>query len=308
MSCNARECLGAIWRFLLTSASDQPLSPTLGAGEIRELAQRLELRPSKSLGQNFVIDGNTCRKIVRLAQVQSSDVVLEVGPGLGSLTLAILAEAKTLVAIEIDRRLAKQLPETVLQHLPKKISDLQVINDDALNITNLAPALAPTILVANLPYNVSVPVLLHLLEYFPSIARGIVMVQAEVAERLAAKPGSKVYGVPSVKLRWWADASVASSISREVFWPVPRVDSLLLSFARRSHPAANDEALRKRTFELIDTAFAQRRKMLRSALATFLGSSEKASARLMELGIDPTARAENLTLDDFIVIARGISS
>ncbi len=308
MSCNARECSGAIWRFLLTSASDQPLSPTLGAGEIRELAQRLELRPSKSLGQNFVIDGNTCRKIVRLANVQSSDVVLEIGPGLGSLTLAILAEAKALVAIEIDRRLAKQLPDTVLQHLPKKFSDLQVINDDALNITDLAPAQAPTILVANLPYNVSVPVLLHLLEYFPSITRGIVMVQAEVAERLAAKPGSKVYGVPSVKLRWWADASVASSISREVFWPVPRVDSLLLSFARRSHPAANDEALRKRTFELIDTAFAQRRKMLRSALATFLGSSEQASARLMELGIDPTARAENLTLDDFIVIARGIYS
>lgn len=285
-----------------------PPAATLGAGEIRGLAQRLDLRPSKSLGQNFVVDGNTCRKIVRLAQVQSSDVVLEIGPGLGSLTLALLAEAKTVVAIEIDGRLAKQLPLTIAAHLPAKVSDVLVINDDALNITTIAPGMSPTILVANLPYNVSVPVLLHVLEYFPTISRGIVMVQAEVAERLAAKPGSKVYGVPSVKLRWWADATVASAISREVFWPVPRVDSLLLAFNRKSHPAVSDEALRKRTFALIDTAFAQRRKMLRASLATFLGSSEQASARLTELGIDPTARAENLTLDDFIVIARGISS
>ncbi len=285
-----------------------PPAATLGAGEIRELAQRLDLRPSKSLGQNFVVDGNTCRKIVRLAQVHSSDVVLEIGPGLGSLTLALLAEAKTVVAIEIDGRLAKQLPLTIAAHLPAKVSDVVVINDDAMNITTIASGKSPTILVANLPYNVSVPVLLHVLEYFPTISRGIVMVQAEVAERLAAKPGSKVYGVPSVKLRWWADATVASAISREVFWPAPRVDSLLLAFNRKSHPAASDETLRNRTFAVIDKAFAQRRKMLRASLATFLGSSEQASARLTELGIDPTARAENLTLDDFIVIARGISS
>ena len=201
------------------------MSPTLGAGEIRELAQRLDLRPSKSLGQNFVVDGNTCRKIVRLAEVNSSDVILEIGPGLGSLTLALLSEAKELVAIEIDDRLAKQLPITIAAHLPGKSSELNVINDDALHVTDVKPE--PTALVANLPYNISVPVLLHVLENFPLITRGIVMVQAEVAQRLAAKPGSKIYGVPSVKLAWWADAEIASSISQEVFWPVPRVDSLL---------------------------------------------------------------------------------
>ena len=280
------------------------MSPTLGAGEIRELAQRLDLRPSKSLGQNFVVDGNTCRKIVRLAEVNGSDVVLEIGPGLGSLTLTLLSEAKALVAIEIDNRLARQLPITIAAHLLEKSSELTVINDDALNVIEVHPE--PTALVANLPYNVSVPVLLHVLENFPTITRGVVMVQAEVAQRLAAKPGSKIYGVPSVKLAWWADAEIASSISREVFWPIPRVDSLLLSFTRRSSPVANDEILRERTFSIIDAAFAQRRKMLRASLTSFLGSSEQAGAKLTEWGIDPTARAENLTLDDFIVIARGI--
>ncbi|NBR93894.1 MAG: 16S rRNA (adenine(1518)-N(6)/adenine(1519)-N(6))-dimethyltransferase RsmA [Actinobacteria bacterium] len=280
------------------------MSPTLGAGEIRELAQRLDLRPSKSLGQNFVVDGNTCRKIVRLAKVDSSDVVLEIGPGLGSLTLVLLAEAKALVAIEIDNRLAKQLPLTIAAHLPERSSDLDVIDDDALNVTHVNPE--PTALVANLPYNISVPVLLHVLENFTSINRGIVMVQAEVAQRLAAKSGSKIYGVPSVKLAWWADAEIASSISQEVFWPVPRVDSLLLSFTRRTSPEANNKILRDRTFSVIDAAFAQRRKMLRASLTSFLGSSEQAGAKLTEWGIDPTARAENLTLNDFIVIARGI--
>ena len=208
------------------------------------------------------------------------------------------------MAIEIDNRLARQLPITIAAHLLEKSSELTVINDDALNVIEVHPE--PTALVANLPYNVSVPVLLHVLENFPSITRGIVMVQAEVAQRLAAKPGSKIYGVPSVKLAWWADAEIASSISREVFWPVPRVDSLLLSFTRRTSPAANDEILRERTFSVIDAAFAQRRKMLRASLASFLGSSEQAGAKLTGWGIDPTARAENLTLDDFIVIARGI--
>ncbi len=283
------------------------MTQTLGASEIRQLAERLDLRPSKSLGQNFVVDGNTCRKIVRLADVDGSDVVLEIGPGLGSLTLALLHEVREVIAIEIDNRLAKALPDTVAAHLPDNAANLSVINDDAMNVTELMTAVAPTALVANLPYNISVPVLLHALEHFPSITRGIVMVQAEVAERLAAKPGSKVYGVPSVKLCWWAEASVASRISREVFWPVPRVDSLLLSFNRRNHPSSNDEGLRKRTFSVIDTAFAQRRKMLRASLAPYLGSSEKASARLTELGIDPTARAENMTLDDFILIAQSIS-
>ncbi len=277
---------------------------TLSAREIREIAARLDLRPSKALGQNFVVDGNTCRKIVRLSGVTEEDVVLEVGPGLGSLTIALLDIAKAVVAVEIDKRLATELPATIARHIPERSGALTVINDDALKVAAINPL--PTALVANLPYNVSVPVILHILERFPTIARGIVMVQAEVAERLAAKPGSKVYGVPSVKLRWWADAQVASSISREVFWPTPRVDSLLLAFTRNMHQASADESLRMRTFAIIDSAFAHRRKMLRSALGGFLGSSERASERLIALGIDPTTRAENLTLDDFIAIARGI--
>lgn len=278
---------------------------TLSASEIRKLAEKLQLNPSKSLGQNFVVDGNTCRKILRLAQIKDEDVVLEIGPGLGSLTIALLAQAKSVVAIEIDKRLADQLPETISTHLPEKADALTVIHDDALKVHHVQPE--PTALVANLPYNVSVPVLLHVLENFPTIERGIVMVQAEVAQRLAAKPGSKVYGVPSVKLKWWADSEIASTISREVFWPVPRVDSLLLAFTRTTHERSQDEALRKRTFAVIDSAFAQRRKMLRSSLGGFLGSSEGASEYLTALGINPTNRAENLTLTDFIAIAEGIS-
>ena len=278
---------------------------SLGAAQIRELAEQLNLRPSKSLGQNFVIDGNTCRKIVRLSEVNQNDAVLEIGPGLGSLTLVLLANAGSVVAVEIDKRLAEQLPKTIAAHVPERASNLHVINKDALNITEIQPT--PTALVANLPYNVSVPVLLHLLEYFPTITRGIVMVQAEVAQRLAAKPGSKAYGIPSVKLRWWADSQIASAISREVFWPAPRVDSLLLSFVRHEHSDFQNESLRLRTFAIIDSAFAQRRKMLRSSLGTFLGSSERASELLIAAGVDPTDRAENLTLEDFIAIARGIS-
>lgn len=277
----------------------------MSASEIRKIAAALDLHPSKSLGQNFVVDGNTCRKIVRLAEVHLSDVVLEVGPGLGSLTIALLAQAQSVVAVEIDKRLATELPKTISTHLPEKADALTVINADALKVTTVSPS--PNVLVANLPYNVSVPVLLHVMESFPTIERGIVMVQAEVAERLAATPGSKVYGVPSVKLRWWADAQIVSPISREVFWPVPRVDSLLLEFKRRTYGDIGDEALRIRTFSVIDGAFAQRRKMLRSSLSSFLGSSERASEYLQALGIDPTSRAENLTLDDFISITRGIS-
>jgi 16S rRNA (adenine1518-N6/adenine1519-N6)-dimethyltransferase len=278
---------------------------TLSASEIRKLAEKLQLNPSKSLGQNFVVDGNTCRKILRLAEIKSEDVVLEIGPGLGSLTIALLTQAKSVVAIEIDKRLANQLPETISKYLPEKASALSVINDDALEVRNVHPA--PTTLVANLPYYVSVPVLLHVLENFPTVERGIVMVQAEVAQRLAAQPGSKVYGVPSVKLKWWADSEIASAISREVFWPATRVDSLLLAFTRNRHGYTHDESLRKRTFAIIDGAFAQRRKMLRSALGGFLGSSESASEFLTAAGIDPTSRAENLTLADFIAIAQGIS-
>jgi 16S rRNA (adenine1518-N6/adenine1519-N6)-dimethyltransferase len=271
----------------------------LGATEIRELAEELGIKPAKSLGQNFVIDANVCRKIVRIAGVTSSDIALEIGPGLGSLTLALLEEAKSVVAVEIDERLAMRLPQTVAAHNENK-STFSIIHQDALNLKTLPEA--PTVLVANLPYNVSVPVLLHLLELFPTLKSGIVMVQAEVADRLAAKPGTKEYGIPSVKAAWWADLSGAGSISRSVFWPVPGVDSKLVSFTR--HQPLGDEALRKSVFTLIDAAFAQRRKMLRSALSSIYGSSGAAEKVLIEAGIDPTLRGESLLVNDFCTIAR----
>ena len=271
----------------------------LGATEIRELAEELGIKPAKSLGQNFVIDANVCRKIVRIAGVTSSDIALEIGPGLGSLTLALLEEAKSVVAVEIDERLAMRLPQTVAAHNESK-STFSIIHQDALNLKSLPEA--PTVLVANLPYNVSVPVLLHLLELFPTLKSGVVMVQAEVADRLAAKPGTKEYGIPSVKAAWWADLSGAGSISRSVFWPVPGVDSKLVSFTR--HQPLGDEALRKSVFTLIDAAFAQRRKMLRSALSSIYGSSGAAEKVLIEAGIDPTLRGESLLVNDFCTIAR----
>ena len=271
----------------------------LGATEIRELAEELGIKPAKSLGQNFVIDANVCRKIVRIAGVTSSDIALEIGPGLGSLTLALLEEAKSVVAVEIDERLAMRLPQTVAAHNESK-STFSIIHQDALNLKTLPEA--PTVLVANLPYNVSVPVLLHLLELFPTLKSGVVMVQAEVADRLAAKPGTKEYGIPSVKAAWWADLSGAGSISRSVFWPVPGVDSKLVSFTR--HQPLGDEVLRKSVFTLIDAAFAQRRKMLRSALSSIYGSSGAAEKVLIEAGINPTLRGESLLVNDFCTIAR----
>jgi 16S rRNA (adenine1518-N6/adenine1519-N6)-dimethyltransferase len=271
----------------------------LGATEIRELAEELGIKPAKSLGQNFVIDANVCRKIVRIAGVTSSDIALEIGPGLGSLTLALLEEAKSVLAVEIDERLAMRLPQTVAAHNESK-STFSIIHQDALNLKTLPES--PTVLVANLPYNVSVPVLLHLLELFPTLNSGVVMVQAEVADRLAAKPGTKEYGIPSVKAAWWADLSGAGSISRSVFWPVPGVDSKLVSFTR--HQPLGDEALRKSVFTLIDAAFAQRRKMLRSALSSIYGSSGAAEKVLIEAGIDPTLRGESLLVNDFCTIAR----
>jgi 16S rRNA (adenine1518-N6/adenine1519-N6)-dimethyltransferase len=280
-----------------------PTTPTLGATEIREIAKRLELHPAKSLGQNFVIDGNTCRKIVRLANINNTDVVLEIGPGLGSLTIALLPEARDVIAVEIDRRLASQLAETMQNKIPNHASKLQIINEDA-QLVNELPQL-PTALVANLPYNISVPVILHLLEKFPSINKGLVMVQAEVAQRLAAKPGNKIYGTPSVKAKWWADMSIAGNVSREVFWPVPNVDSLLVGFQRGESPG--DEALRTKTFTVIDAAFSQRRKMLRSALSVWAGGSSIAIEILEKAGLAQTSRAEELELKDFIAIARAKS-
>ncbi|MEY4683097.1 MAG: hypothetical protein RL534_516 [Actinomycetota bacterium] len=270
----------------------------LGATEIRELAAKLELNPSKGLGQNFVIDGNVCQRIVRQVQITSEDVALEIGPGLGSLTLAILETGTPLIAIEIDDRLAKQLPITVEAHNPG--ADLIVINKDALVISELPKN--PTVLVANLPYNVSVPVLLNLLERFPSLREGVVMVQAEVADRLAAKPGNKDYGVPSLKSAWWADLELAGNIARSIFWPVPNVDSKLVYFKR--HSPLGDEDFRHKVFALIDAAFSQRRKMIRSAMSSVLG--ENSESIINNAGIDPTLRGEALDISAYIAIAKQI--
>jgi 16S rRNA (adenine1518-N6/adenine1519-N6)-dimethyltransferase len=271
----------------------------LGPAEIRDLAEMLGVNPTKKLGQNFVIDANTVRRIVKVAQVASGDTVLEVGPGLGSLTLGLLEVGARVVAVEIDARLAEQLPITV--ELSQPGAQLTVIRDDALKIMELPGE--PSRLVANLPYNVSVPVLLHLLEHFPSIRAGVVMVQAEVGERLAAAPGSKVYGSPSVKAAWYGAFRTAGKVSRQVFWPVPGVDSILVAFERRPEPLESEE-LRLATFSLVDAAFQQRRKMLRQSLSAVLGDSATASELITAAGVDPTERGEQLTVDDFLAIAR----
>jgi 16S rRNA (adenine1518-N6/adenine1519-N6)-dimethyltransferase len=267
----------------------------LGATEIRELAAKLDLKPAKSLGQNFVIDSNVCQRIVRQVEINPNDVVLEIGPGLGSLTLAILELKVPVIAIEIDNRLADQLPETVKLHNPN--ANLTVINEDAISVRNLP--IDPTVLVANLPYNVSVPVLLNLLEHFPQLREGVVMVQAEVADRLAAKPGNKDYGVPSLKAAWWADLELAGNISRNIFWPIPNVDSKLVYFKR--HEPLGDEGIRKTVFSLIDAAFSQRRKMIRSSMSVALGPSSEAI--IANAGIDPTLRGEALEIKQYLAIA-----
>ena len=273
----------------------------LGASEIRALAADLDVTPTKKLGQNFVVDANTVRKIVQVAGVTASDRVVEVGPGLGSLTLAILETGAATTAVEIDHRLADRLPATAAAHgVPE--GALTVVDADALRVTELPGD--PNVLVANLPYNVSVPVLLHFMETFPHLQRGVVMVQAEVGERLAAPPGSKVYGAPSVKAAWYGPWRLAGTVSRQVFWPVPNVDSVLVGFERDAQPRG-DEALRRATFRIVDAAFQQRRKMLRQALAVELGgSSASASAILERAGVDPTARGEQLTVDDFVRVAQ----
>lgn len=278
------------------------MSGLLGAAEIREIAERIGVRPTKKLGQNFVVDANTCRKIVKSADVGPDDVALEIGPGLGSLTLAMLETAKSVIAIEIDDRLALELPITADRH-GFDSSKLTIITADAMQICEL-PA-DPTVLVANLPYNVSVPVLLRFLELFPTLRSGVVMVQSEVADRLIAKPNSKTYGSPSVKAAWWADLTSAGTVSRSIFWPVPNVDSSLVRFVR--HESAGDEELRRATFRIIDAAFAQRRKMMRAALSDICGGSAQASAVIEQSGIDPTIRGEALELGDFIKIAITLS-
>ena len=271
----------------------------LGPAEIRDLAALLDLRPTKKLGQNFVIDGNTVRRIVGIAGVGADSSVVEIGPGLGSLTLGLTETGARVVAVEIDRRLADQLPLTV--QLMQPDARLTVLTADAMTIAELPGE--PTTLVANLPYNVSVPVLLHMLEQFPAISSGLVMVQSEVGQRLAAPPGSKIYGSPSVKAAWYGRFTTAGTVSRQVFWPVPNVDSILVSF-RLHETRLGEESERLATFAVVDAAFGQRRKMLRQSLAGILGGSQAASEVLAASGVDPTERGEQLTVDDFVRIAR----
>ncbi len=280
----------------------------LGPADVRELAERLGVRPSKRLGQNFVIEHGTVRQIAALAALRPADVVLEVGPGLGSLTLALLeAGVSRVVAVEIDRALAGELPRTLAARAPRLADRATVLTADAMSIGE--PDLAtlegltgmPTVLVANLPYNVAVPVLLHLLAAVPSLQRGLVMVQAEVADRMCAGPGSRVYGTPSVKLAWFAAARSAGTVPRSVFWPVPNVDSRLVAFTRHDPPAT--AASREEVFAVVDAAFRQRRKTLRQALADWAGSAPAAERLLREAGIDPGARGESLGVAEFARLA-----
>ena len=274
----------------------------LGPAEIRELAASLGIRPTKALGQNFLHDPNTIRRIVRTAALDRDDVVVEIGPGLGSLTLGLLPAAARVTAIEIDPVLAAALPGTVASRLPDLADRLSVLTADALRLTAIAGP-QPTALVANLPYNVAVPVVLHLLAQLPTLRRGLVMVQSEVADRLAAKPGSRVYGVPSVKLAWYASVRRAGAVPRTVFWPVPNVDSGLVAFTRRPPPQGVGAASRREVFAAVDAAFAQRRKTLRSALAGWAGSPVRAEAVLRAAGVDPGLRGEALDVADFARIA-----
>lgn len=274
----------------------------LGAVDIRELASRLDVTPTKKLGQNFVTDPNTIRRIVAAAKLSGSETVVEIGPGLGSLTLGLLEVAKKVIAVEIDPKMAAELESTIAKRAPGK--DFLLVRDDALKVQTLPTE--PDALVANLPYNISVPVLLHFLEHFSSIQTGLVLVQAEVAHRLAAEPGSKIYGIPSVKLAWYAESALAGNVGRNIFWPVPNVDSALVYFAKRAVPLG-DEQLRVATFEVADAAFGQRRKTLRQALANWAGSPAEAERLLISAGISPQARGEELDVHQFVAIARAKS-
>ena len=271
----------------------------LGAVDVRELAARLDVTPTKKLGQNFVTDPNTIRRIVAAAKLSGSETVVEIGPGLGSLTLGLLEVAKKVISVEIDPKMAAELESTIAKRAPG--TDFTLVRDDALRVAAL-PA-DPDALVANLPYNISVPVLLHFLEHFPTIQTGLVLVQAEVAHRLAAEPGSKIYGIPSVKLAWYADSALAGNVGRNIFWPAPNVDSALVYFSKREVPLG-DEQLRIATFDVADAAFGQRRKTLRQALATWAGSPADAERILISAGVSPQARGEELDVHQFVAIAR----
>ncbi len=284
----------------LTSAGPRLLGPA----DVRSLAASLGVRPTKQRGQNFVIDANTVRRIARAAALDPSDVVLEVGPGLGSLTLGLLGAAQRVVAIEVDPVLARALPTTIATYAPEHVDRFEVVEADALRVTSV-PGPPPTALVANLPYNVAVPVLLHLMALLPTLRKGLVMVQAEVADRLAAPPGSRTYGVPSAKAAWFASVRRAGSIGRTVFWPAPNVDSGLVAWEHRDPPAVS--VGRDQVFAVIDAAFAQRRKTLRSTLKGLAGSAAAAEAALAHAGVDPMARGESLGIEQFARIAEGLA-
>ncbi len=277
----------------------------LGPAEVRSLAAALDLRPTKQRGQNFVIDPNTVRRIVRDSGIVATDVVLEVGPGLGSLTLALLDVAARVVAIEVDPGLAGALPATIADRAPAYADRFEVVLADAMRVTSV-PGPPPTALVANLPYNVSVPVLLHLLALLPSLERGLVMVQSEVADRLAAEPGSKVYGIPSVKAAWFAEVRRAGAVGRNVFWPAPNVDSGLVAWTRREAPST--AVTREQVFRVIDAAFAHRRKALRPSLRELAGSAEASERALRTAGIDPMTRGEQLRLPEFVRLTESLES
>jgi 16S rRNA (adenine1518-N6/adenine1519-N6)-dimethyltransferase len=276
----------------------------LGPADLRRLAAHLHLRPAKALGQHFLHDANTIRRIVRTAGLYHDDVVLEVGPGLGSLTLGLLPESSRVVAVEVDPVLAGSLTSTVDRRLPEYAHRLHVVTGDALRLTDI-PGPAPTAMVANLPYNIAVPVLLHLLDLLPSLRLVLVMVQAEVAERLAAPPGSRVYGVPSVKAAWYADVRQAGAVSRHVFWPEPQVDSGLVLLSRRPPPSGPP---RQAVFSVVDAAFSQRRKTLRSALAGLAGSPARAEAALRAAGVDPGARGEAIDVQAYSRVAAALGA
>jgi 16S rRNA (adenine1518-N6/adenine1519-N6)-dimethyltransferase len=277
----------------------------LGRTDIRRLAKELEFRPRKSLGQNFVHDGNTVRRIVSTSGIGRTDHVLEVGPGLGSLTLALLDRGATVTAVEIDPVLAERLPQTVGEQSHSEIQRLTVLNRDVLTLRRDELAAEPTAVVANLPYNIAVPALLHLLAEFPSIQVVTVMVQAEVAERLAAEPGGKEYGVPSVKARFFGRVRRCGMVSPTVFWPVPRVYSGLVRIDRYdTSPWQTDDAFRRQVFQLIDIAFAQRRKTSRNAFLEWAGSGNESANRLLAASIDPARRGETLSIEDFVRLLR----
>ncbi|MDR5710740.1 16S rRNA (adenine(1518)-N(6)/adenine(1519)-N(6))-dimethyltransferase RsmA [Nesterenkonia flava] len=294
----------------VSGAAGGDLPGLLSAAHIRDLADGLGIRPTKQWGQNFVIDPNTIRRIVGLAELDGTEHVLEVGPGLGSLTLGLLDESAHVTAVEIDPKLAAQLPSTVQTMRPDLAENLTVVQQDALKLTPGALASAergePAVLVANLPYNVAVPVVLHLLQILPSLSKGLVMVQEEVADRLAAAPGSKIYGVPSVKAAWDTRMRKAGVVGKKVFWPEPRISSGLVRFDRRD--PASDEVTREEVFAVIDAAFAQRRKTLRAALAGLAGSPTAAEQALLAAGVAPSTRGETLDIHSFTKIAAALQS